>query len=126
MSSCFNFGKKADTEADPNAPVRALPAIWYTSPGMYELERRAIFSKIWILVAHNLRFVNAGAYVRITEAGFSFFLIKDRQGQVNAFHNVCRHRAYPVIQKDSGTAAILACQYHGEFIYLSMDDGTLT
>ncbi|KAK6205759.1 Translation factor guf1 mitochondrial [Pestalotiopsis sp. IQ-011] len=80
---------------------------------MYELERRAIFSKKWILVSHKLRFVNAGDFVRITEAGFPFFLIKDRKGNINAFHNVCRHRAYPIIEKDSGKASILACKYHG-------------
>ncbi|KAF7541809.1 hypothetical protein G7054_g239 [Neopestalotiopsis clavispora] len=80
---------------------------------MYELERRAIFSKKWILVSHKLRFVNAGDFVCITEAGFPFFLIKDRVGNINAFHNVCRHRAYPVIEKGSGTASVLACKYHG-------------
>ncbi|KAF3010375.1 hypothetical protein E8E14_010107 [Neopestalotiopsis sp. 37M] len=80
---------------------------------MYELERRAVFSKKWILVSHKLRFVNAGDFVCITEAGFPFFLIKDRVGNINAFHNVCRHRAYPVIEKGSGTASVLACKYHG-------------
>lgn len=80
---------------------------------MYSLERRAIFSKKWILVSHQLRFTSPGEYVQITEAGFSFFIIKDRQGNINAFHNVCRHRAYPIIEKDSGKASVLACRYHG-------------
>jgi phenylpropionate dioxygenase-like ring-hydroxylating dioxygenase large terminal subunit len=101
----------ADPEGD--APTRALPASWYHSPAMYQLERRAIFSKKWILVTHKLRFQETGQYVQITEAGFRFFLIKDRQGSINAFHNVCRHRAYPILEQDCGKVSILACKYHG-------------
>ncbi|KAL4778561.1 hypothetical protein BJX76DRAFT_362605 [Aspergillus varians] len=32
---------------------------------------------------------------------------------LRAFHNVCRHRAYPVAKKDSGTSTVLGCRYHG-------------
>ena len=46
-------------------------------------------------------------------AGYSFFLIKDRKGKINGFHNVCRHRAFPVVQAKSGTASIISCKYHG-------------
>jgi phenylpropionate dioxygenase-like ring-hydroxylating dioxygenase large terminal subunit len=44
-------------------------------------------------------------------------LIMDRQNQNRGFHNVCRHRAYPVIRpeaEESGTKSILACYYHGD------------
>ncbi|EED19233.1 Rieske 2Fe-2S family protein, putative [Talaromyces stipitatus ATCC 10500] len=80
---------------------------------MYELERRAIFSKDWIVVSHQLRLAESGKYVQLQEAGFSFFLVKDRQGNINGFHNVCRHRAYPIVQEKEGSANILACKYHG-------------
>ncbi|KAL1856798.1 hypothetical protein Plec18170_003771 [Paecilomyces lecythidis] len=49
-------------------------------------------------------------------AGFDFFLIKDKENKINAFHNVCRHRAYPIIgDKDGreGKKLILNCGYHG-------------
>lgn len=32
---------------------------------------------------------------------------------VRSFHNVCRHRAFPVARKQSGSATILGCRYHG-------------
>lgn len=81
---------------------------------MYELERRAIFSKKWILVTHQNRLVETGDFLRITEAGITFFLIKDRQGTIRAHHNVCRHRAYPLVEKAAGTVSVLACKYHGQ------------
>src|ERR1700755_2300006 len=90
-----------------------LPASWYSSPDLYELERRAIFSKHWLLVTHQIRFPEIGSYKQYEIAGFKFFLMKDRKEQINAFHNICRHRAYPVLEQLEGKAAIIACRYHG-------------
>jgi phenylpropionate dioxygenase-like ring-hydroxylating dioxygenase large terminal subunit len=94
----------------------ALPSTWYRSQALYELERRAVFSKQWMLITHKNRLTKPGDYVRYQIAGFPFFLIMDRQNVLRGFHNVCRHRAYPVIKPDapdSGTKSILACYYHG-------------
>lgn len=100
------------SELKSKAP-RALPASWYGSEPMYQLERRAIFSKRWLLLTHSSRFTKAGDYLEFTVANFSFFIIQDRGGNINSFHNVCRHRAFPVVRSRSGTAPILSCKYHG-------------
>jgi phenylpropionate dioxygenase-like ring-hydroxylating dioxygenase large terminal subunit len=115
----FNFGASSIKEATANSekekPVRALPASWYTSPAMYEMERRAIFSRRWLFMTHSSRVKNTGDWLRYNVAGYDFIITKDRQGNINAFHNVCRHRAHPVVDKEeeSGNAKILACRYHG-------------
>ncbi|KIX08586.1 uncharacterized protein Z518_03242 [Rhinocladiella mackenziei CBS 650.93] len=80
---------------------------------MYELERRAIFSKKWLLVTHRLRFTKAGDFLRLEEAGYPFVLCLDKEGKINGFHNICRHRAFPVVTDDTGNAKIFACKYHG-------------
>lgn len=80
---------------------------------MYQLERRAIFSRKWILLTHSLRFKEAGDYQSFTYAGISFFLVLDRTGSINAFHNLCRHRAFPIVRSRCGNASILSCKYHG-------------
>ncbi|KAJ3527316.1 hypothetical protein NM208_g10763 [Fusarium decemcellulare] len=90
-----------------------LPASWYREPGFYQLERRAIFSKSWILVSHSHQFNEVGKYARYEIAGYPFFIIKDRAGNINAFLNVCRHRAFPIVHKDEGKASVLSCKYHG-------------
>lgn len=102
-----------DTAGEHDAGDRSLPASWYRSKAFYELERRAVFSKNWLLVTHKLRFEKPGTYLRYETAGFPFFLVLDREGRIRGFHNVCRHRAFPVVTQDSGTASILACKYHG-------------
>ncbi|EHK99048.1 putative Biphenyl dioxygenase subunit alpha [Glarea lozoyensis 74030] len=32
---------------------------------------------------------------------------------LRAFQNICRHRAYRVTKKESGSSAVLGCRYHG-------------
>lgn len=103
----------SQSEPDKPEPKRGLASSWYRSTPLYQLERRAIFSQRWILVTHSLRLGEVGSYVSFTIANFSFFLVKDRTGNINGFHNICRHRAYPVVEKRSGTAHILSCKYHG-------------
>jgi phenylpropionate dioxygenase-like ring-hydroxylating dioxygenase large terminal subunit len=109
----LGLAKDDTSETTKPAPERSLPATWYRSTSLYDLERRAIFSRKWILLTHRLRFNTAGEYLSFNYAGFSFFLIRDQQGNLNGFHNVCRHRAYPVVRKQCGKVSVLSCKYHG-------------
>lgn len=114
-SSFMNYlGFKAATPvAEDKSPVRALPASWYTTQNMYELERRAIFSKKWMLITHKGRFAQPGDWLKFEIAGYEFVISHGRKGDFHAFHNVCRHRAFPVVEGKEGTAKIFACKYHG-------------
>jgi phenylpropionate dioxygenase-like ring-hydroxylating dioxygenase large terminal subunit len=122
MSSLFHYFTSAQQPSSPTpqkeSPTRALPASWYTSSAMYELERRAIFSKQWLFLTHSSRLRETGDWLRYNMAGFDFILTRDRTGTINAFHNVCRHRAFPLIEDSDdgamkGNKKILACRYHG-------------
>ncbi|KAF7125923.1 hypothetical protein CNMCM5793_002282 [Aspergillus hiratsukae] len=114
MGSLWNYLGLASTSTnDEKNAMRALPSSWYTSQEMFELERRAIFSRKWLLTTHKLRLPNTGDYLRYEVSGFQFVLVKDRDGNINAFHNVCRHRAFPVVTEEKGSARIFACKYHG-------------
>lgn len=101
------------SNAKESSTTRALPASWYTSEEMYQLERRAIFSKKWLLTTHKLRLANTGDWLRYEIAGYPFLLVRDREGNINGFHNVCRHRAFPVVTDEKGTSRIFSCKYHG-------------
>lgn len=101
-----------------------LPASWWTSEKVFELEKRAIFNKSWMYTTHSSRFAKAGDYYLYTVAGINFFIIKSKvDGELRAFHNVCRHRAYPVIRKDKGSSTVVGCKYHG---WSYNTDGMLT
>lgn len=109
----FGFGGSSAPVEEKLTP-RNIPTSWYSSREAYDLERRALFSRRWLLVTHKLRLNQPGEWVRFNLSGFAFIICRDRSGQINAFHNVCRHRAYPVVEgADSGVAKIFACRYHG-------------
>ncbi|KAK5274039.1 hypothetical protein LTR99_000705 [Exophiala xenobiotica] len=91
----------------------SLPAGFYHSQAVYQLERRAIFSKRWFLVSHKARHRHVGDFVQYEMAGFNFVVVKNKEGKLVGFHNICRHRAFPVVQETSGTTRIFSCKYHG-------------
>ncbi|KIX00102.1 uncharacterized protein Z518_10239 [Rhinocladiella mackenziei CBS 650.93] len=111
LKNYLGLGRPSPT--DEESPIRALPASWYTSQEMYELERRAIFSRKWLLTTHKLRLLNPGDWLRCDVAGFQFILCRDRDENINGFHNVCRHRAFPIVTEEKGHNNIFACKYHG-------------
>lgn len=90
-----------------------FPEDWYTSDKLFQLEKRAIFSKTWLHVCHSSLFKKAGDYRTFQIANFSFVIILGKDGRLRAFHNVCRHRAYTVATKDAGSCLVLRCKYHG-------------
>lgn len=112
LKSYFGLGGPTPVNEE-KASVRALPAPWYTSEELYQLERRAIFSRKWLLTTHKCRVRESGDWLRYEIAGFDIVISRDRNGKINAFHNVCRHRAYPVVNEEKGNSKIFACRYHG-------------
>lgn len=114
----FGLGGTTTATTGPLTPpkkktIRALPAPWYNNEEFYQFERRAIFSRRWLFITHKSRLQAAGDFLRYSVAGFDIIIVRDRKSNINAFHNVCRHRAYPFVEKDKGNAKIFACRYHG-------------
>jgi choline monooxygenase len=54
-----------------------------------------------------------GSYLTETIAGWPIFVIRDRDGVLRGFHNVCRHRAGPIVWDGQGQCDVLRCRYHG-------------
>lgn len=65
------------------------------------------------MVGFEQQLAEPGQYVASEFAGFRIFIIKDRHGKLNAFHNVCRHRAGPLVTDSHGQCDVLRCKYHG-------------
>ncbi|KAL3432792.1 Rieske [2Fe-2S] iron-sulfur domain-containing protein [Aspergillus tetrazonus] len=105
----------SDSKTDLVTKELDLPVDWLTSRAICELEKRAIFSKEWLPLTFTPLFPSPGIYHTTTPAGIPLFVIKSKDSKIRAFHNVCRHRAYPVIntERDSGKSLVLACRYHG-------------
>ncbi len=110
-------------EGFDRAPERSysLPARCYTEAGYLEVEKDAIFKRSWQFVCHVEQLRQAGDYLAFALAGQSLFAVRDGEGRLRAFYNVCQHRAHELLRGAGNTKAIV-CPYHAWSYHL---DGRL-
>ncbi len=90
-----------------------LPARLYSDAAIYAIERREIFARTWQLFAHESQLPRPGDYVATSFAGYPILAVRGDDGAIRAFHNVCRHRAGPLVDDGEGhCAGALVCRYH--------------
>ena len=91
------------------------------SPEFYELEREAIFKRSWLNVGRVEQLPRKGSYFtkELAVANTSVVIVRDMDGEVRAFHNICRHRGNKLVWTDfpreesSGSCRQFVCKYHG-------------
>jgi choline monooxygenase len=88
-----------------------LPARWYHDPAVYAAEQETIFARQWQYVGHVGQFAHPGRYLTSTIAGRPIVVVAREDG-LRAFHNVCLHRAGPLVWPGEGTCANFVCRYH--------------
>lgn len=93
-------------------PPLALGASWYTDPDVFAREQDAIFARTWQYACHGSRLARVGDYVTFAIGRRRLIAVRDRQGAVRCFHNVCRHRAHELAE-GCGNRAFIVCPYHG-------------
>ncbi len=91
----------------------SLPAWIYHDPEFFELEKRAIFRSAWQLVCHVNDIPACGDFHSFEFLGESAFVVRADNGEVRAFHNVCRHRAARILDGPKGNCGRrITCPYH--------------
>ncbi|GAB0115628.1 aromatic ring-hydroxylating oxygenase subunit alpha [Acidisoma sp. C75] len=99
-------------EAQPIA--RTLPAHCYRDPALFERERRDIFMREWLLFGRSDQLPEPGSFLTGTMLGLPIILLRQQDGSLKGFHNVCRHRAAMLTQEECGTmpGGVVRCPYH--------------
>ncbi|WP_433249864.1 aromatic ring-hydroxylating oxygenase subunit alpha [Actinomadura nitritigenes] len=101
------------------------------TPEFYEREKGAIFKRAWLNVGRVEQLPRKGSYFTkdVDAAHASIIVLRDREGRVRAFHNICRHRGNKLVWSDdpkrdtAGFCRQFTCKYHGWRYDL---DGALT
>ncbi len=98
---------------DTRPPAATLPAVAYHDADWYTAERHAVFAAEWQLAGFRTHLQQPGDFVTHELAGWNVVVVVDGDGDLRAFHNVCRHRAGPICTAAEGHATALVCGYHG-------------
>jgi carnitine monooxygenase subunit len=83
----------------------------YTDPKWAEVDLAAIFARSWQWVCHVEKLATPGSYVSTTVAEMPIAVVRDDDGFLRAFYNVCKHRAHELLA-GTGTTRSIACPYH--------------
>lgn len=85
----------------------------YTDAGQFENEVQTFFRKFPIIVGHISQLQEPGDFVTHEATGVPILVTRTREGDINAFLNVCRHRGARLESEPCGHSTTFTCPYHG-------------
>jgi phenylpropionate dioxygenase-like ring-hydroxylating dioxygenase large terminal subunit len=95
------------------ALARALPAWAYSHPEMTRLEYERILRPSWQIVCHVNSIPAPGDFMTLDLGADSVVAVRNSQGEIQAFHNVCRHRGARILEGTGNCPGAITCPYHG-------------
>lgn len=90
----------------------SLPQALYNDPHMFRIDMEEIFHKEWIFVGISSEIPDKGDYLTVEIGQNPVLIVRNNDGDIQAFHNVCRHRGSKICSKEKGKGANLVCPYH--------------
>jgi Rieske 2Fe-2S family protein len=94
-------------------PGYSLDQAFYTNREIFQLELERIIYRNWIFAGHVTQFPNPGDFRVLSVAGESAIIVRGKDGALNGFANVCRHRGSLVCLEENGHTDKFSCPYHG-------------
>src|SRR3954469_8111287 len=102
-----------DAVRRPFKAARLLPPRVFHDQAIFEFEVENWFAKDWICVGRAEEAANRGEYFLATVSGESVMVLRGADGELRAFHNVCRHRGSTILEGDRcGKLVRIQCPYH--------------
>lgn len=92
--------------------AHSLPQSLYTDPDSHDFDMAAIFGRSWLMAGLSCEIAHPGNYLALTIGNWPVLIVRDRDGEIRAFHNSCRHRGSILCQPGYGSAPKLVCPYH--------------
>ncbi|MCV6623661.1 MAG: aromatic ring-hydroxylating dioxygenase subunit alpha [Cellvibrionaceae bacterium] len=102
----IKIGKK------PIEASQLLPREAYYSEEWFRREQEHLFSKVWTFACSMDELSEPGDYVCLQVGKYPMVVLHDREGQLHALHNICRHRGSILLQGRGNLKGGILCPYH--------------
>lgn len=105
-----NIDKKQLFEQQPLG--YSLEQAFYNDEDIFRIDLQSVLSKQWHFVDHESNLPKAGDYITQQFGNESIIIVRDKENQLHAHFNVCRHRGSRICAKEKGNSPKLVCPYH--------------
>jgi 3-phenylpropionate/trans-cinnamate dioxygenase subunit alpha len=85
----------------------------FTDEELYRQELRRVFAPSWLFLAHTDQFHKPGDFFTTYMGEDPVIVTLDKNRNIRAYLNSCRHRGARVCRADFGTTRSFTCTYHG-------------
>jgi len=102
----------ADRQLAQRRPGHSLPQALYTDTRAFDFDLAAIYARSWLMAGMECELPTPGSYLALTIGEWPVIVVRDKAGEIRAFHNSCRHRGSILCQPGHGAAPKLVCPYH--------------
>ena len=89
-----------------------LPASWYTDPVRHTHELDRIFHRCWQYVGMAGDMASHGDFLTGRLGEVPIVVVRDEEGRLRGFVNVCRHRGSTLVLEEYGCKKSIQCHYH--------------
>jgi Rieske 2Fe-2S family protein len=96
-------------------PRPTLSGAEYTSPATWAEERERIWWGDWVCIGREEELPEPGDYLVRDVAGESIFVVRNAEGELHGFYNVCSHRGTKFLDDEPATGHVrkaFVCPYH--------------
>ena len=93
--------------------AETLPGPLFTDPAIFAQESRRLFQRSWVCVGRADEVRNPGDFRTHEIAGSGVIVLRDTDGALRGYHNVCRHRGTRLLEAEAGSGlTVVRCPYH--------------
>ena len=96
----------------PIETANGLPNAHYVDPAVFDVEKHAVLFAHWAGLAVAADVPENGAAKPIEFLGIPLLLLRDRNGVVRVFENICRHRGMILVSAPKKIEGAIRCPYH--------------
>ena len=96
----------------PVREAQGLPNGAYTDPEIFRFERDHILAHTWAGITFGSELPAPGCARPVNFMGMPLLAVRDRNGSLRVFHNVCSHRGMVLVDEPVRVKTALRCPYH--------------